>query len=163
MFFALAGLVVTLDQLIKIYIHTNFQLHESRTVINGFFDLTYVRNPGAAFGFLASAAPGFREIFFLSIPPIALLIIVGILRGVKNTDLISINSLALVFGGALGNYIDRLRFKFVIDFLDFYFIKGFEKVAWPAFNIADMAIVGGISIFVFLELTQKKTSHGETV
>lgn len=150
---AIAGAVVTIDQATKMYVHTHFQLHESIDVINGFFNLTYVRNYGAAFGFLAESHQTFREIFFLSMPPIALLIILTILRTVADADRWTVVSLSLVFGGAIGNYIDRLRFRYVIDFLDFHIQKTYT---WPAFNIADSAIVIGVAVLLFMELTRVK-------
>jgi signal peptidase II len=134
---AWSSVLVALDQLTKLYIHTHFQLGESVHILPPIFSLTYVRNFGAAFGFLAESHPTFREIFFLLIPPIAMIIIVNILRG------------------AIGNYVDRLRFGFVIDFLDFHI----KEYAWPAFNVADSAIVVGVSIlllYMFLEKRNEK-------
>jgi signal peptidase II len=157
---AIAGAIITSDQAVKIYVHTHFILHESLSVIPGYFNLTYVRNPGAAFGFLADSHPWFRELFFLSMPPIALLIILGIMRSVQESDRWTIVSLSLVFGGAIGNYIDRLRFRFVIDFLDVHLQ---EKYHWPSFNIADMAIVCGVGILLFLEFTKQRTKGTEEV
>jgi signal peptidase II len=142
-----AGVIVALDQILKIYIHTHYQLGESLPILNGFFNITYVRNFGAAFGFLGDSHPAFREIFFLMTPPIALIIILLILRGVPDDDRLQTLALSGVFGGAIGNYIDRLRFRYVIDFLDFHIQ---EKYTWPAFNIADMAIVGGVGLLLFL-------------
>lgn len=146
------GLLLSMDQLTKLYVHTQFQLHESVPVINNFFSITYVRNFGAAFGFLSQTPEIFREIFFLMIPPIACLIILYILRGVKNNDTMQILALSSVFAGALGNYIDRLQFRYVIDFVDFHY----GKYSWPAFNIADMAIVGGVMFLVFIMLKETK-------
>lgn len=157
---AISGAIVAADQAVKMYVHTHFMLHESVEVIPGFFNLTYVRNTGAAFGFLADSPPWFREAFFLSMPPIALLIILAILRGVAESDRWTIISLSMVFGGAIGNFIDRLRFRYVIDFLDFHIQK---KYVWPAFNIADMAIVGGVAILLFLEFTRNKPKSDEQV
>ncbi|MGE5087433.1 MAG: signal peptidase II [Bacillota bacterium] len=150
---AIAGFLVALDQVVKLYIHTHYHLGESIVVIPNFFNLTYVRNFGAAFGFLAESHPSFRELFFLSMPPIALVIILGILRGVKDTDTKQIIALSSIFGGAIGNYIDRLRFRYVIDFLDFHI---YGKWSWPAFNIADMAIVGGVGLLLALMLVENK-------
>jgi signal peptidase II len=149
---AVAGAVITADQAFKMYIHTHFQLHESLQVVAGFFNLTYVRNYGAAFGFLADSHPAFREIFFLSIPPVALILILAILRSVAESDKLNIFALSLVFGGAVGNYIDRLRFRYVIDFLDFHIQS---KYVYPAFNIADSAIVCGVAFLLFIELRKK--------
>ena len=151
-----SGLVIALDQLSKIYIHTQFQLHESKTVIENIFNITYIRNFGAAFGFLAQAPSSFREIFFLTMPPLACIIILYILRGVKNEDMKQTLALSSIFGGALGNYIDRLQFRYVIDFLDFHI---FEKYSWPAFNIADAAIVCGVLFLVYLMLVEPKPTE----
>ncbi len=149
---AISGVLIALDQLTKIYVHTHFHLGESVVVIPNFFNLTYVRNFGAAFGFLAESHPSFREIFFLTMPPIALIIILGILRGVSNTDVRQIVALSCIFGGAIGNYIDRLRFRYVIDFLDFHI----SRWSWPAFNVADMAIVGGVCLLLLLMFLENK-------
>ncbi|WP_374075508.1 signal peptidase II [Bdellovibrio bacteriovorus] len=158
----ISGILVALDQVVKIYVHTHFHLGESVSVIPNFFNLTYVRNFGAAFGFLAESHPSFRELFFLSMPPIALVIILGILRGVKDDDTKQIIALASIFGGAIGNYIDRLRFRYVIDFLDFHL---YNRWSWPAFNIADMAIVGGVGLLLllmFMENKKKEKEQGAT-
>lgn len=151
---ALSGAIISADQASKMYVYTHFQLHETITVISNYFDLTYIRNQGAAFGFLADSHPMFRELFFLSMPPIALLIILAIMRSVPETDRWTIVSLSSVFGGAIGNYIDRLRFGWVVDFLDFHIAEIYH---WPAFNIADMAIVCGVGILLFLEFTKGKS------
>ncbi len=155
-----SALLVAMDQLVKMYVHLHFQLGESIPVIPGFFNITYVRNPGAAFGFLASAPAIFRENFFLIMPPIALVIILLILKGVADDDNWQIFALSSVFGGAIGNYIDRLQFRYVIDFLDFHLQ---EKYTWPAFNIADMAIVGGVMlllVLMFLEGRRADAAEG---
>lgn len=151
----ISGLIISLDQITKIYIHTQFQLSESIEVIPNFFNLTYVRNYGAAFGFLAQSHPEFREIFFLLMPPAALIFILMILRGVPDTDTKQVVALSLIFGGAIGNYIDRLRFRYVIDFLDFH-ISG--KYSWPAFNIADSCIVVGVGILLLIMFLERKRS-----
>lgn len=153
------GLLVAVDQLVKLYVHTQFRLGESVPVISGFFNLTYVRNFGAAFGFLAESHPSFREIFFLAMPPVALLIILLILRGVNDRDTKQIIALSSIFGGAIGNYIDRLRFRYVIDFLDFH-VGG--RWSWPAFNIADAAIVGGVILLLILMFFEKPVPQENT-
>ncbi len=147
--------LVAFDQLTKIYVQSKFYLGESISVIDGYFNFTYVQNPGAAFGFLAQSPPIFRDNFFLIIPPIAMGIIVFFMKSVKSNDRIQILALCSVFGGALGNYIDRLRVGYVIDFLDFH-IK--HRYSWPAFNIADSAIVCGI-IILFLISFRKEESR----
>lgn len=149
----IACIVIVLDQVTKIYIHTKFQLGESTVIIKDFFNFTYVRNYGAAFGFLAESHPTFREIFFLSMPPIAIIIIGMILRTVKENDFLQITALSLICGGALGNYIDRINYRYVIDFIDFHL---YNKYSYPAFNIADSAIVCGVGILVLVMILEKK-------
>ena len=150
-----SGAVIALDQLTKIYIHTHFRLGESHVVIASLFDVTYVRNFGAAFGFFASLARNFREPFFILVPIIALTVIIFVLRTTKDTQKIQILALSLIFGGAIGNYIDRLRFKYVIDFLDFHWKEFYH---WPAFNVADSAIVCGVSILLLHMIMQKSNA-----
>ena len=154
----ITGLLVAADQLVKMYIHTQFHLGESLVVIPNFFNLTYVRNFGAAFGFLAESHPTFREAFFLAIPPIALVIILMIMRGVKDNDTKQIVALSAIFGGAIGNYVDRLRFRYVIDFLDFHLNN---KYSWPAFNIADSAIVCGVGLLLFMMLMETRQKKAQ--
>lgn len=144
---AVAGLVVAVDQLTKLYIHTHFELSEFVPVIPNYFNITYVRNTGAAFGFLRDAHETFRSLFFLSMPPLAMITILAIMRGVQNNDRVQILALSAIFGGAIGNYLDRLRFGFVVDFLDFHWQN---KYSYPAFNVADSAIVCGVFVLLFL-------------
>jgi signal peptidase II len=154
----ISGFFIAIDQLTKIYVHTSFLLGESVVVIPNFFNFTYVRNFGAAFGFLADSHPSFREIFFLLMPPVALVIILMILRGVKDDDTKQIVALSCIFGGAIGNYIDRLRFRYVIDFIDFHFK---DKYSWPAFNIADSAIVSGVCLLLIIMLLEGKAQKAK--
>ena len=150
---SISGAIIALDQLTKMYIYVYFRVGESVAVIPGFFNITSVRNPGAAFGFLASADSVFRETFFMILPPVAMLIILFILKRVANDDTLQVVALSLIFGGAVGNYIDRLRFQHVIDFLDFHFKNYYT---WPAFNVADICIVTGIGIFILLMIRDAK-------
>lgn len=156
----IASAIVAFDQLVKIYVHGNFDLGESWPVIQDIFHITYVRNTGAAFGIFREAHELFRQIFFLSMPPLAMIIILTMMKSVPDSDRWQVFSLSLIFGGAIGNYIDRLRFGYVIDFLDVHY-----KNVWsyPAFNIADSAIVGGVMILLtimtyrdWIEKKQKK-------
>jgi len=147
----LTGLVISLDQITKLYVHTQFALHESYPVIPGLFHITYVRNFGAAFGILGQSSASFREVFFLMVPPIACITILYILKTVRDNDLKQVLALSFIFAGALGNYIDRLQFRYVIDFLDFHY----KSYSWPAFNVSDMAIVGGVISLIFFMLTER--------
>lgn len=152
---ALSGLIICLDQATKLYIHSQFMHGESIEVIKNFFNLTYVRNTGAAFGFLRDANETLRTIFFLSVPPIAAIAILFLLRGTPKEDTWSIISLSSIFAGAIGNYIDRLRFGFVVDFLDFHY---FNRISWPAFNVADISIVTGICLMLLLEMRRTRAA-----
>ncbi|MFY9268530.1 MAG: signal peptidase II [Candidatus Manganitrophaceae bacterium] len=146
LFFALiAGGTILLDQITKFLIQREMPLHESVVLIQGFFSLTHIRNPGAAFGFLANQSAGFRSIFFLVISIIALSLLLAFYRQIPKEDLWSLLAVSLLFGGAIGNLIDRIRFGEVVDFLDFYI----GRYHWPAFNVADSAITIGISLLMF--------------
>ena len=153
---ALSGFIICLDQVTKMYIHTHFSEGESVSAIQNFFNITYVQNRAAAFGFLGQTSESFRTFFFLTVPPIAAIIILFMLRSTPATDLVSVLSLSSIFGGAIGNYIDRLRLGFVVDFLDFHY---FYQAHYPAFNVADIAIVTGISVMILVEfLNSRKTA-----
>ncbi len=149
---SISGAIIALDQLTKTYIHTHFTLGQSSVIIPGIFDITYVRNPGAAFGILATSHQNFRELFFAIIPLIALTVIIGLLRTTADDQKLSIFSLSLVFGGAIGNYIDRLRFKYVVDFLYFHYNEHY----FPAFNVADSAIVVGVCLLLLQMILTKQ-------
>ena len=145
-------LVVIIDQLTKLRVRNTFVLFESREIIPGFFSLTYLHNSGAAFGLLAGNHGAWRQIFFVVIAFLALIFIVAAFRHYRRKPLIFIVALALIGGGAAGNLIDRLRFGFVVDFLDFY-LKGHH---WPAFNVADSAICVGVGLFLLAEIRSQK-------
>ncbi|MCB0351652.1 MAG: signal peptidase II [Bdellovibrionales bacterium] len=144
--------ITAFDQYTKMIVHSTFDLGESVNVINDFFNLTYVRNTGAAFGIFGQSHPLFRQIFFLSIPPIAVFIIVIFLYNLPSTEKLEIFALSIISGGAVGNYIDRIRYGYVIDFLDFHINN---KYSWPAFNVADSAIVIGVAILALLMFRKK--------
>ena len=148
--------VVAIDQFTKMCIHTKFDLGETIKLIDGYFNLTYVRNTGAAFGILGHSQPTFREIFFLSIPPIAVFIILIFIYNLPESEKLEIYALSVISGGAIGNYIDRIRFGYVIDFLDFH-LKNIYS--WPAFNVADSAIVCGVAILTILMFVKKKKEN----
>ena len=140
-----AALVLLFDQATKIHIDASMPLHDSFSIIPGFFSITHVRNPGAAFGFLAGASPLFRNIFFVSVTVAAILLILHYVRTSKAEERFLTLSLSLILSGAVGNLIDRIRLGEVIDFLDVYI----GSHHWPAFNVADSAIsVGAVILFV---------------
>ena len=146
-----AGLVVLADQISKALILKYLPLHNSIAVIAGFFDITHIRNPGGAFGLMANVGPTVRTVVFLIISTLAVGLILYFYSKTPSRYALLSTGFALIFGGAIGNLIDRFRFGNVVDFLDVY-IGNFH---WPAFNIADSAITVGIFIFIFHLLFKK--------
>jgi signal peptidase II len=144
--------VVLLDFITKAYIDSNMSLYESVVVIGGFLNITYVRNPGAAFSFLASASPGFRSVFFLAVTVLAIILVLYYIAKSKTDESLMILALSLILSGALGNFIDRVRLGEVIDFIDVYL----AAYHWPAFNVADSAITVGAFIMLFVLLKRPK-------
>ena len=126
-------------------------LHENLEIIPGFFALTYIRNAGGAFGLLAGEATRTRAFFFLAVSGLALGVIVYLYTKLPPGKPWITAALAMIFGGALGNMVDRLRFGEVVDFLDFHI----GTVHWPAFNVADSAISVGAGILFFCALSRK--------
>lgn len=149
---AIAVAVVIVDQLTKQWIMTNFALHEQQSIIPGFFDLVYVTNTGAAFGFLAGSKTWLRQVFFIAVSIVALVVIFYAYDHLKKQARIFVYALGLIAGGAVGNLIDRLRFGSVVDFLDFYL----GSHHWPAFNAADSAITTGVALFLLGTLLQHR-------
>ena len=145
--FVITVVVLISDQWTKQVVHKNFHWGESRPIIKNFFSLTYVRNTGAAFGFLNRAPAAFREPFFIVVPLIAMAVILLIFIRLKEDQHLMAASLSLVLSGAIGNLIDRLKYGFVIDFLDFHWKEVYH---WPAFNIADSCIVVGVAVLFIL-------------
>ena len=138
-------LIIGLDQLTKLLVLERFHLGESISVILNFFNITYVQNKGAAFGFLAHADPAFRVPFFIVVPVIALGSIAFVFRKISEAEVKFSMALSLVISGALGNLIDRLRLGYVVDFLDFHWQESYH---FPAFNVADSAICIGVGLIL---------------
>ena len=146
--------VVVVDQITKLWIMESMRLHESIPIIPNLFSLTYIRNPGAAFGLLAGSSNAFRMVFFGITSLFALALLGTILVRLPEKDWIGQLSIAGILGGAIGNLIDRLRFGEVIDFLDVYI----EPYHWPAFNVADSAIsVGVVCLIIHFAFERKET------
>jgi signal peptidase II len=144
-FIVCAAAVIAIDQLTKAVITEKLFMYGTHKVIDGFFNLVYVMNPGAAFGFLSRTPELFRYSFFIGITVLAMLLIIYYLVKSENEKAIITLSLALIFGGAVGNLIDRIRFGAVVDFLDFYI----GNWHWPAFNAADSAITVGAALMLW--------------
>ena len=147
----IAAAVVLVDQLTKALILNNLPLYQSLTVIPGLFDITHIHNPGGAFGFLAGSGPAVRKLVFFFVTAMAMGLVFWFYVKTPSTHRFLATGFAMIFGGAAGNLIDRIRFGKVVDFLDFYI----GRLHWPAFNVADSAISVGIGIFL-LHLVLKK-------
>jgi signal peptidase II len=142
---AVGALVVLIDQLTKFAIERAFNYGDVKAV-TGFFNLVLTYNKGAAFSFLASAS-GWQAHFLTGVGVAASLFIVYLLGRHGHQKLFAL-ALGMILGGAIGNVIDRVAYGHVIDFLDFH-AGGWH---WPAFNMADSAIVGGAMLLVLDEL-----------
>jgi len=142
------GLVV--DQATKLYIDRTMQLFDSIPVVAGFFSITYVRNPGAAFSFLSQAS--WRLPFFIGVSLVASLAILVAFHKLRDDQKLAQISLAMIFAGAVGNLIDRVRLGEVIDFLDVYW----QRHHWPAFNVADSLICVGVFLLALDMLLEER-------
>jgi len=156
-FFFIAAIVLLLDRLAKWAVATNIPLHDSVVVIPGFFHLTHVQNTGAAFGLFAESSAQWKVGALVSFSAVALVIVSALLW--KNSHSFSTTTigLSLILGGATGNLWDRMVSGHVVDFLDFYV----GSYHWPAFNVADSAIVIG-AILLVSEIVFAKSAN-ETV
>ena len=147
----ISGVLVIADQVTKAVVHRAMTLHESIPVVPS-VNLTYTRNPGAAFSLLADADPTFRGWFFLVVSIVALTLITVFLRRVERGDWWTLIGLSLILGGAVGNLIDRIRHGEVIDFIDLYL----GRYHWPVFNLADSGITIGMVMLLGHALLQRR-------
>lgn len=134
--FVLPLAVVILDQFSKYIVVENMALGESIPIIEEVFHLTYILNPGAAFGMFAH-----NRLFFIAIAVIVIGIIIWARREILASPWEVKAGCGLFLGGAIGNLIDRARQGLVIDFFDFRI--------WPVFNIADIAICIGVGLIIW--------------
>jgi len=149
----LAGAIVTLDQITKAIALERLPLGVPVTVIDGWLALTLVLNPGLAFGLLGSVPPGWRWVVAaLSLVALAVLARVA-LRVLPAGGWTGRLAIGLIFGGAVGNLVDRARFGAVVDFVDVYW-HGWH---WPAFNVADSAITVGVALLALRLLSDRST------
>lgn len=156
-FFIIMVLVVVGDQLSKLWILENFALYDSRVIIPGFFNLTFLRNSGAAFGMLSDMPLLWRQIFFISVAMLALISLIIMQRKMGKESSWYTVSFSLIAGGAVGNVIDRVLYGSVVDFLDVY-VKNYH---WPAFNVADSAIFVGVAIFLLMQVFEGEEKQEE--
>ncbi len=150
-YFLVTLLILVLDQWTKGLIARALDVHQSRTVIRGLFDLTYVRNTGAAFGLFASVDSSVKAVLLNTVAVLVFLVVSAYaLRSSHKSVRLQVG-FALILGGAVGNLLDRVRFGYVVDFLDF----GISGHHWPAFNVADSAICIGVGL-LFLDMLRSE-------
>ncbi len=160
--FLIALSVLLLDRVSKWIISTNITLHDSIQVIPGFFRITHVENTGAAFGLFADSPSEWKIALLVLFSVVALVIVAALLWRNSHTMTSTGVGLSLILGGALGNLWDRLIHGRVVDFLLFYI----GQYQWPAFNVADSAIVVGAGLLVIEILFSsspavQKTTHAD--
>ena len=139
--------LVSLDQYTKSIILNYFELYQSKTIIDGFFSLTYVQNFGAGFSIMQNA-----RTTFLIITPICLVGFTYLF--IKSNDKLSKTALLLMISGTIGNFIDRIVRIYVVDFLDFI-IFGWD---FPIFNVADIFLMIGVCLYIIALIKEEKDS-----
>ena len=166
----IVGIVIILDQVSKYIVKSSMFLYQSVNVIGDFFKLTYIENPGMAFGIQFESKVLFTILSILA----AIIVFMYLVRMPSEKRLFRL-SLALIFGGAIGNLIDRLLYGRVVDFFDFEFFNisipafsflfwdfpGYVMTRWPVFNIADSAVTCGMILLTWLILFQKSAVNQE--
>ena len=150
-----SSVIIIADQLTKHLVQTRLKLHESVEVIQNLFSLTYILNPGGAFGFFAGQSLMVRKFVFIFLSAIIAGIVLFMFFRTAREHCFLSYAFALIFSGAAGNLIDRIRFGQVVDFLDFYLGAFDGPWHWPAFNIADSAISIGMAILIYHILFNK--------
>ncbi len=154
--FIVGVIVVVLDQATKFLVAHQMVLNTAREIVPGLFNLVYVRNTGAAFSLLAGADPAWRRTFFVGMSLLGITVISIAFRRTPHSERWNRVALALLFGGAFGNLIDRVCFGSVVDFLDVYV----DAHHWPAFNVADSAISTGAVMLIIGLLRRKPPIRG---
>ena len=149
MSFILSIIIIFLDQITKHFAIANLKGNAASVIVPDFFKLVYVENYGAAFGILRNKKFLFIIITFIVVVTIAIFLFK---YQAKLNIFMKIGS-GLLLGGAIGNLIDRVRFGYVVDFVSFRFFNRYE---YPVFNVADMAIVVGTLLILFLILFDKQ-------
>lgn len=144
--------VLLLDQFTKLWIRDALYYGESIPVIDGFFNIVYVRNPGAAWGVL-----GGQNILLILISAFALVVLILYRRQIIENRLSHRVMAGLMVGGIIGNMIDRIRFAWVTDFLDFQF----GNYHYPSFNVADSAICISVGLYIIFSLLDQRKAHAQ--
>jgi signal peptidase II len=144
--------ILALDRWTKLLIQSRFDLLDSVSVIDGFFNITYVRNTGVAFGIFSSVSLPAKSIILSAFAGLAAVLVISYSLRTPISHRLLHTALALILGGALGNLYDRIAYGYVIDFLEFYI----GNYSWPSFNVADTAISTGV-ILLAIEIMRNET------
>ncbi len=154
---AIAGIVLVLDQVTKYIVVARIRLYDVIIVIPGFFNITHVRNKGAAFSILSNLPEFWRGSFFITVTIIAVAVIIALI--VKTQERLPVYAFSLIAGGALGNVVDRIRYGEVVDFIQWY-VKSYY---WPSFNVADSAVTIGVVLLAIEMLFGTNTKSHESI
>jgi len=156
---SIVGGILFLDQVTKTLVAQSLEIGQHIPILAGFFDLTHMRNPGAAFSFLAQAPEWFRQPFFLVATGVAIVALLFFILYAQEEGTLLVVAAASILGGAIGNLIDRLLYGEVIDFLLFYW----RDWAWPAFNVADSCITLGVIGLLWASWKQSSATPPERI
>ena len=153
----LTPVLVWADLYTKVLIERSFYPGQRRPIIEGFFDLLYARNRGAAFGLFNDLSPEMSFVFFISVSVVALVVLGYLFFSItRQYETYLALTITFIFAGALGNFTDRMRLGFVVDFLHFHWNDWY----WPTFNVADISISIGAGMLIvysiFLEPREEK-------
>lgn len=140
--FVISSALIVVDQYTKFMVTLHIPLNYSVKVVEGFFNLTHIRNSGVAFGIFSEQNSELKPYLLIFVSIVAIMAIMVIFHQTEKDKRLVQTGLVLVFSGAIGNLIDRVIHKEVIDFLDFYV----ENQHWPAFNVADSCITIGVML-----------------
>jgi len=138
----LACIIIIADQITKMIASSELVMYKAVAVMP-MFNLTLMHNEGAAFSFLHDAG-GWQRWLFTAISLIVSVVLVFWIKNLKPEEKYQALAYSLVLGGAVGNLIDRVRFGYVVDFIEIYY----KQYSWPAFNIADSAICIGVVVLI---------------
>lgn len=155
----LTAIPLIIDIITKNLIKSKLMLYDAVPVIDGFFNIVYVLNPGAAFSFLHDMNESYRRLFFITVTIIAIFVVLYIFAREKSK--INTAGFALILSGAIGNLIDRIIIGKVVDFLDFYY----KTYHFPAFNVADSCITIGVALIIIdmLFFSKKRDNDKKSV
>ncbi len=149
----LAPIWIVLDQITKKWAESTLKGSENIEVIKGYFTLRYVTNRGAAWGVFGNFRDSYRIPFFILITIVATIILLYYIIKLEDNKIILLVALSSIFGGMIGNFIDRVFVRYVVDFIDWHYKEVYH---WPTFNIADVAISVGMGLIILDWIVNRK-------